>query len=110
MLLLVAANPKHLGASIGFIAILHTWSQNLMFHPRLHCVIPGGGLSSDGTSWIRATVQLNKLYAECDRAPWQRYQPAHFRITSSSLRHARNFDHFAQQAGRYGRPTMRTDS
>lgn len=47
----VAANPKHLGAKIGFLAILHTWGQNLTLHPHLHCVIPGGGLSSDG-KWI----------------------------------------------------------
>jgi len=51
-LLEVAANPKHLGARIGFLAILHTWGQNLSLHPHLHCVIPGGGLSSDGSRWI----------------------------------------------------------
>jgi hypothetical protein len=51
-LLEVAANPKHLGAQIGFLAILHTWGQNLSLHPHLHCVIPGGGLSPDGTRWI----------------------------------------------------------
>ena len=47
----VAAHPKHLGARIGFLAILHTWGQNLCLHPHLHCVIPGGGLSPDG-KWI----------------------------------------------------------
>jgi hypothetical protein len=51
-LLEVAANPEHLGAEIGFFAILHTWGQNLLFHPHLHCVIPGGGLSPDRTVWI----------------------------------------------------------
>jgi hypothetical protein len=51
-LLAVAANPKHLGARIGFMAILHTWGQNLSLHPHLHCVIPGGGLSPDGSRWI----------------------------------------------------------
>jgi hypothetical protein len=50
-LLQVAANPKHLGARIGFLAILHTWGQNLSLHPHLHCVIPGGGLSPDG-KWV----------------------------------------------------------
>ena len=39
----IAADPKHLGAEIGFIAILHTWGQNLLHHPHLHCVVPGGG-------------------------------------------------------------------
>jgi len=48
----VAANPKHLGARIGFISILHTWGQNLSLHPHVHCVVPGGGLSPDGSSWI----------------------------------------------------------
>ena len=48
---IIAADPKHLGAEIGFIAILHTWGQNLLHHPHLHCVVPGGGLSPDG-QWI----------------------------------------------------------
>ena len=50
-LLEVAGNPKHLGARIGFIGILHTWGQNLCLHPHLHCVIPGGGLSPSG-KWV----------------------------------------------------------
>ncbi len=48
----VAANPKHLGAQVGFLAVLHTWGQNLMHHPHLHCVIPAGGLSPDCSQWI----------------------------------------------------------
>jgi len=49
----VAANPRHLGASeIGLLAVLHTWGQNLMHHPHLHCVVSGGGLSEDGSRWI----------------------------------------------------------
>jgi hypothetical protein len=51
-LLTIARDPKHLGADIGFFAILHTWGQNLLFHPHLHCVIPGGGISPDRQSWI----------------------------------------------------------
>ena len=51
-LLEVGANPEHLGAEIGFFGILHTWGQNLLFHPHLHCVIPGGGLSPDHSHWI----------------------------------------------------------
>ena len=51
-LLEVAANPEHLGAEIGFFGILHTWGQNLLFHPHIHCVIPGGGLSPDHAHWI----------------------------------------------------------
>lgn len=45
-------DPKHLGAKVGTIAILHTWGQNLMDHPHLHCIVTGGGLSSDGSRWI----------------------------------------------------------
>ncbi len=51
-LLEVAATPRRLGAKIGFLAVLHTWGQNLMHHPHLHCVVPGGGLSPDGSRWI----------------------------------------------------------
>jgi hypothetical protein len=48
----IAADAKYLGAEIGFIAVLHTWGQNLMHHPHVHCVVPGGGLSFDGARWI----------------------------------------------------------
>jgi hypothetical protein len=48
----IGADPKHLGGDIGFFAILHTWGQNLMHHPHLHCVVPGGGLSADKQRWI----------------------------------------------------------
>src|ERR1700693_2676332 len=51
-LLTIAADPRHLGASIGFLAVLHTWGQNLHLHPHLHCVVPGGGISLDGSRWI----------------------------------------------------------
>ena len=48
----IAADSKHLGAEIGFFAVLHSWGQNLQHHPHLHCVVPRGGLSPDGTRWI----------------------------------------------------------
>ena len=48
----LANNPKHLGATVGVIGILHTWGQNLMNHPHIHCIVTGGGLSSDGNRWI----------------------------------------------------------
>jgi len=48
----IAANRYHLGATIGLIAILHTWGQNLVDHPHLHCVVPGGGLACDGSRWV----------------------------------------------------------
>jgi hypothetical protein len=51
-LLEVAADPTHLGAAIGFLTVLHTWGQNLLHHPHVHCVIPVGGLSPDRTQWV----------------------------------------------------------
>jgi len=51
-LLALSKDPKHLGAEIGFLSILHTWGQNLMDHPHLHCLVPGGGLSLKGKRWI----------------------------------------------------------
>ena len=48
----IAADPRHLGARIGFIGLLHTWGQTLQHHPHVHFVVPGGGLSSDGARWI----------------------------------------------------------
>jgi hypothetical protein len=53
-LLEVAADPKHIGAEIGFLSVLHTWGQTLQPHPHIHCVVPGGGLSPDHQHWIRA--------------------------------------------------------
>jgi len=51
-LLEVAANPKHLGAEVGVLAVLHTWGQNLALHPHVHCVVTDGGLSPDGSRWV----------------------------------------------------------
>lgn len=48
----IADDPKHLGAEIAVTAVLHTWGQNLLFHPHLHCVATGGGLSPDGKRWV----------------------------------------------------------
>jgi len=51
-LLEIAADPKHLGADIGFMSVLHTWGQNVLHHPHIHCVIPVGGLSLDHQHWV----------------------------------------------------------
>ena len=51
-LLQVARDPKHLGAEIGFFSVLHTWNQQLLHHPHVHCVVPAGGLSPDHQRWI----------------------------------------------------------
>ena len=48
----IARDPKHLGAEIGLLAVLHTWGQNLHHHPHIHCIVPGGGLAADGEHWL----------------------------------------------------------
>jgi hypothetical protein len=53
-LLEIAADSKHLGARIGVLAVLHTWSQTLGLHPHLHCIVPGGGLSLDRRRWVKS--------------------------------------------------------
>jgi hypothetical protein len=54
----LAEDPKHLGVMIGFIALLHTWSQTLIDHPHIHCIVTGGGLSLDGKRWIKGKKQF----------------------------------------------------
>jgi hypothetical protein len=56
-LLTIAADPKRLGAGAGFLAVLHTWGQNLHAHPHLHCVVPGGGISGDSAKWVGCRKQ-----------------------------------------------------
>lgn len=48
----IAADPRHLGAETGLVAVLHSWGQTLTYHPHLHCIVPGGGVSPDVTRWI----------------------------------------------------------
>jgi Putative transposase len=54
-LLTIANDPKHLGAEIGFFAVLHSWGSSLLHHPHLHCVVLGGRLSLDGARWVPCT-------------------------------------------------------
>jgi hypothetical protein len=51
-LLTVAEDPRHLGARLGFLAVLHTWNQKLQAHPHIHCLVPAGGIAFDQTRWI----------------------------------------------------------
>ena len=51
-LITIAADPKHLGARIGLTAVLHTWGSAMTHHPHVHCIVPGGGLSPTGDSWV----------------------------------------------------------
>jgi hypothetical protein len=66
-LLEVCLNPDNLGGRVGGLSVLHTWTQKLTYHPHLHCIIPGGGVSPDGTHWIagdaRYLVPVKKLSA-----------------------------------------------
>src|SRR6266542_1553855 len=81
-LLKIAADPKHLGAQVGFLVVLHTWGQNLRHHPHLHCVVPGGGLSLDGQRWINCRQNfflpvrvLSRLFRRLFREQlWRAYQ------------------------------------
>jgi len=54
----IARDQKHLGAQVGFSAILHTWGQNLLFHPHLHCVVTGGGLDPRGHRWVNGSTKF----------------------------------------------------
>ena len=51
-LLTIGADPKHLGARLGLVAVLHTWGSAMTHHPHLHCIVPGAGLSLDGERWV----------------------------------------------------------
>src|SRR5262249_59724827 len=48
-----AADPRHLGARIGATAVLHSWGSTMTHHPHVHMIVPGGGISLDGTRWVR---------------------------------------------------------
>ncbi len=67
-LLTIARDPKHLGAAIGFFAVLHTWGQNLHLHPHLHCVVPGGGLSATDASAGWHAVRASFFQYACSAA------------------------------------------
>lgn len=57
-LLTIAADPRHLGAKLGIVSVLHTWGQTLTHHPHVHCVVPGGGLSIDGERWVSSRADF----------------------------------------------------
>lgn len=76
----IAADPRHLGGEIGFLAILHTWGQALTHHPHIHCLVPGGALSSDGR-WLscqpRFFLPIHVLSRLFRRGFLERLQAAH---------------------------------
>ena len=98
-LLQVAADPKHLGAEIGFLAVLHTWGQNLQHHPHVHCVVAGGGLSPDGSRWVACRAGLLPAGARAQpRLPGQVPGRAPRRLRPGAARASTG------QLGRAGRP------
>jgi Putative transposase len=70
--LTIAADPKHLGARIGFMSVLHTWGSALTHHPHVHMVVPGGGLSPDKSKWIACRPRY--FLAVHDRTDWCRVE------------------------------------
>jgi hypothetical protein len=81
-LLQIAADPRHLGARIGFLAVLHTWGRNLHHHPHLHCVVPGGGIAPDRCRWISCRRQFLfpvKVLSRLFRAKFVAYLKTAFR-------------------------------
>jgi len=94
-LLEVAADPRHLGARIGFLAVLHTWGQKLNHHPHLHCVVPGGGLSPHGARWIPARERfflpvrvLSRLFrSKCLAMLWRAFAASQLPCTGQMARH-----------------------
>ena len=64
-MLTIAADPKHLGARIAITSVLHTWGSAMTHHPHVHMIVPGGGISPDGESWIAAKPTAG-VHAVCD--------------------------------------------
>src|SRR3974390_1177431 len=77
----IAADPKHLGAQIGILSVLHTWGSALNHHPHVHMIVPGGGISLDGTRWVacRSNFLLSVEVLSClfRRLVLQRLAAAH---------------------------------
>ena len=118
----IAADPKHLGAEIGFFAVLHTWGQQLFYHPHLHCVVRSGGLSPDGSRWVscrrprfflsvRVVARLfRRLFLEYLKAAFDS-GALQFFASSQPLRDRRSFLRFLNPARKaewvvYAKPPM----
>ena len=100
----LAADPQHLGAEIGFFAVLHSWGQNLLFHLHLHCVVPGGGLAPDGKRWIACrpgfflpvnvlSCLFRRLFLDYLQAAFEQGQ-RHFFSSLERLRDPHAFAHY----------------
>jgi hypothetical protein len=77
----LARNPDRLGAELGFLGVLHTWSRTLIYHPHIHYLVPGGGLSPDGRQWIASgrkfLLPVKALGAHCRTLFHDRLRQAH---------------------------------
>ena len=77
----LARNPRRLGADLGLLGVLHTWSRTLIYHPHIHYLIPGGGLSLDGRRWVAARpnflLPVKPLGAQCRTLFQQRLHREH---------------------------------
>lgn len=106
-LLEVAEDPEHLGADIGFLAILHTWTQTMLHHPHIHCIVPGGGLSPDGSHWVKSRDNFFLPYQVLSRvyrgkflaylAEAARAGALHFAGVTAPLGTPSGFDAFLQE-------------
>ncbi len=121
---IIAADPRHLGAEIGLVAVLHSWGQTLSYHPHLHCIVPGGGPSLNGTRWIacrpgfflpvRVLSQLfRRLFLEALRTAFEAGQLQFFgdladlaepKALAGLLTTARNRDWVVYAKPPFGRP------
>jgi hypothetical protein len=104
-LLTIAADPRHLGARLGFLAVLHTWNQKLQAHPHIHCLVPAGGIAFDQTRWISCRHPKFFLPAKVLAAKFRgkflallrrafRRGKLHFRGTVAPLQVRKAFDRF----------------
>ncbi len=106
-LLELAGDPKHLGADIGFLGVLHTWGQNLQHHPHIHYVVPAGGLAPDGSRWIASSRHfllpvgaLSRVFRGKFKAGLQQLFQQHklqFHGSLQSLAEPRRFRQFLRQ-------------
>jgi predicted Zn-ribbon and HTH transcriptional regulator len=109
-LLMIAADPKHLGARIGMTSVLHTWGSALTHHPHVHIIVPGGGISPDGARWIACRpgffLPVRVLSRLFRRLFLQRLATAHKQLAFFG-NHARLID--AQAFAAYLAPLRKTE-